>query len=339
MLGLFSRPPRTAAASPRVSVVIPSYRHAAFVQDCVRSVLEQDFQDFEIVVTDDGSGDATPERIAELAEPRVRLNVFPENRGACVALNDAILRSRGRYVAVLNSDDRFLPGKLRRQVDLLDSRPELGAVFGLASFVDERGQPFDDPAHKDVVAFDAARLTRHEWLRRFFDHGNSLCHPTAMIRREVFDRVGLYDPRLAQVPDLDQWIRVCTAFEIEVMPEPLTSFRILDGQRNASAARPEVVVRDAWERACVLRHYLRLPEPELLAVFPEFAGQPGSAAERLALYALRRPEPFFRRFALDAWFDALPDGRAAAHATGADPGAWRRFIDATGRCDLHRLYS
>ena len=337
MLGRWWRAGRRATGGPTVSVVIPSYRHAQFVQECVRSVLEQDFQDFEIVVTDDGSGDDTAERVAELRDPRVRLKTFAENRGACVALNDAIERSRGRYVAVLNSDDRFLPGKLRRQVELLNGREEIGAVFGLASFVDERGAPFTDAAHKDVSAFHVGNRSRHQWLRHFFDHGNALCHPTAMVRRDVYREVGLYDPRLAQVPDLDQWIRVCMVREIEVLPEPMTAFRIRDAQQNASAARPEAVIRDAWERACVLRHYLDLPEPELHRVFPEFVGQPGTPAERLARYALRRSEPFFLRFALDAWFHSLPDGRTPPGGA-ADVRAWRRFIDATGRHDLHRLY-
>jgi len=82
--------------TPLVSIVIASYNHAAFVQACVQSVLAQDFQDFEIVVTDDGSSDATVERLRALGSPRIDLNVFPENRGACVAMNDAIGRARGR---------------------------------------------------------------------------------------------------------------------------------------------------------------------------------------------------------------------------------------------------
>lgn len=327
--------------TPLVSIVIASYNHAAFVQACVQSVLAQDFQDFEIVVTDDGSSDATVERLQALASPRINLNVFPGNRGACVAMNDAIGRARGRYIAVLNSDDRFLPGKLRRQVEFLQQHPDIGAVFGWPAFIDERGQPFSDATHKDHAVFHQANRPRQQWLRHFFDHGNALCHPTAMLRREVYDAVGLYDPRLAQVPDLDQWIRLCMVYEIHVLPEPLTAFRIRDGLQNASAARPEVVIRDAWERARILRHYLSLPEPVLLQVFPEFAGQPGSGAEKLVRYALGKPYPFFHRFALDAWFDALPGGGTSAAETlqAQDPTAYRRLIAATGAHDLHRLYA
>ena len=104
-----------ATPAPRVSVVIASYRHAAYVRDCLASVLEQSFQDFEIVITDDGSGDGTVEAIRSVADPRIRLEVLPANRGACVALNRGLRRARGQYIAILNSDDLFVAGRLQRQ--------------------------------------------------------------------------------------------------------------------------------------------------------------------------------------------------------------------------------
>ena len=347
---IFSRIwPRTPSG-PLVSVVVASYNHAPFVADCLRSALSQGIDPLEIIVTDDGSTDSTAEQIAALANPRIHLHRFAQNRGACVALNDAIRRSRGRYIAVLNSDDLFLPGKLRRQLQHLQQNPRVGAVFGWPAFINEQGQPFDDPSHKDHAVFHQPNRSRHQWLRHFFDQGNALCHPTALIRREVYQTVGLYDPRLAQVPDLDQWIRVCMRYDIHVLPEPLTAFRIRSQQQNASAARPEVVRRDAWERACTLRHYLQLPPAQLLQIFPEFAaGHPASLTEQLARHALGLDTPFHQRFALDAWFQALPPGghldhhdrasQAARQLAHSDPTAWQRFIAASGATDPHRIHS
>ncbi len=324
---------------PLISVVIASFNHASYVQDSVRSVLAQNEPSLEIVITDDGSTDATVQQIQALEHPCIQLNVFPENRGACAALNDAIGRSRGRYIAILNSDDLFLPGKLRKQLTYLEQHPPIAAVFGLPAFINEQGEPYSDPSHKDSQVFKAANRPRHQWLRHFFELGNALCHPTVMIRRTAYNTVGLYDPRLAQVPDLDQWIRLCMDHEIHVLHEPLTAFRIRDQQQNASAARPEVVIRDAWERAYILRHYLRLSEANLLKVFPEFAHQSGTVAEKLAQHALKRDYPFFHRFALDAWFNELPDGTSPSHpGASPDPTACRRFITAVGAHDLHRIY-
>ena len=333
--------------APQISVVIASYNHAPFIQNCLHSVLAQDVPELEIVVTDDGSQDGTAALVAQVAaqqaalpaSTQIHLNTFAQNRGACLAMNDAISRARGRFIAILNSDDYFLPGKLRRQLAYLQQHPEVGAVFGWPSFVDEQGEPFLDATHKDHAVFQQPNRPRQQWLRHFFDHGNALCHPTAMLRREVYVTVGGYDPRLAQVPDLDQWIRVCMHFDIHVLPEPLTAFRIRDQLQNASAARPAVVIRDAWERARILRHYLHLSAAELAQVFPEFAAQSGTPVEKLARYALTLAYPFYHRFALDAWFDALPDGTAPESASWlADPTAWHRFIIATGEHDLHRLY-
>ncbi len=328
-----------------ISVVVASYNHATFIQDCLHSARMQDVDDLEILVTDDGSTDGTPSQVTAIADPRIRLKEFPQNRGACVALNDAIKRSSGEYIAVLNSDDIFLPGKLRRQLEFLQRNPQLGAVFGWPAFIDEAGLPFDDPAHKDHLVFKQANRSRHQWLRHFFDHGNALCHPTVMMRREVFRHAGLYDPRLAQVPDLDQWIRVCMRYDIHVLQEPLTSFRIRDAMQNASAARPEVVRRDAWERAYVLRHYLNLPPEELRQVFPEFSGTGTSLTEQLASYALSRPMPFFQRFGLDTWFQSLPAGGALDQVDqmmqdeiSGDATAWQRYISAVGASDPHGIY-
>lgn len=336
---------------PLVSIVVASYNHASYVQASLRSALDQQgLGSLELLVTDDGSTDGTASAVEALADRRIRLNAFPENRGACVALNDAIRRSRGCYIAVLNSDDLFLPGKLQRQVEYLEQHPEVAAVFAWPSLIDERGKPFSDPNHKDSAVFQVANRNRHQWLRHFFDHGNALCHPTLLVRRAVYQTVGLYDPRLAQVPDLDMWIRLCMRHEIHIITEPLIAFRIREGQQNASAASPQNIRRDAWERAYILRHYLALDAPAQQAVFPELARLTGSWGERLARYALGFDYPFYQRFALDAWFASLPDGGVlpgplpdagalTPDPAASDPTAWRRFISSSGVADPHRLHA
>lgn len=314
----------------RVSVVIASYEHEDYVAQCIESVLSQDFRDFEIVVTDDGSKDSTAQRVRAIADPSISLEVFEHNRGACIALNHGIARARGDYVAILNSDDLFEPGKLSLQVAYLDAHPRVGAVFSWASAIDERGAPFTDRAHKDFSVFRVENRSRVQWLRQFFDHGNCLCHPTMMIRRGCYDSVGGYDARLAQVPDLDMWIRLASKFEIHVMPRALTRFRIRDGQRNASAARPEVVRRDAWERQHVLEHYLRIPEEDLRAAFPEYADDPREPAQWLAERALGIGLPFHVAFGLEALFRQLPPH-------GDDP-RYARFIALTGKYDVYGIH-
>lgn len=319
---------------PLISVIIASYNHAPFIRASLDSVFAQGIPHIEVLVTDDASTDDTAQVVAQYPDPRVHLQVHATNVGACAAMNHALARARGTYVAVLNSDDEFLPGKLQAQLQVFEQQPHLGGVFGQPAFIDERGQPLHQE-HKDAQAFAVPNRSRFEWLAHFFDHGNALCHPTALIPRAVYDRIGPYDERLAQVPDLDQWVRLCRHFDIQVLPQPLTAFRILDGQRNASAARPEVVVRDAWERVQVLRRYLSLSAEELAQVFPGYtAAEP--PAQFLALRALAQPQgmPFFHRFGLDVLFDSLPPQAT----TPGEGQAIRNLITRTGHTDLHRLY-
>src|ERR1043166_3249216 len=129
---------------PRLSVVIKSYNHAPFVAQTIQSVLDQSFQDFEIVVTDDASTDGTADVIRTFADPRISLEVLPHNRGISAAMNETLARARGELIAILNSDDYALPGRLERQVAYLDMHPEIGAVFALARPVDDSGEPAAD---------------------------------------------------------------------------------------------------------------------------------------------------------------------------------------------------
>lgn len=313
---------------PRISVVIASFNHRPYIRQCLDSVFSQDWQDFEIILTDDGSADGTVEAARGYSDPRLSVHAFGQNHGACIALNHGIRLARGEFIAILNSDDWFLPGKLVKQIAYLDAHPGIGAVFGYPVLVDEQGNPFNNDSHKDFSVFHIENRDRHAWLRYFFDQGNCLCHPTLLIRKACYDRVGLYDTRLAQVPDLDMWMRICQNFDIHVMPEPVLSFRIRDQQQNASAARPEVIMRDAWERRHILDHYRRLGSDDFARVFPEFATEAlGMSADAyLARHALSLGTPFHAGFGMDLWYQSLPaDG---------DSLEYRDFIRATGHYDV-----
>ncbi|MER2538982.1 MAG: glycosyltransferase [Azonexus sp.] len=317
-------------AAPKVSVVIASYNHDQYIEECLNSVLNQSFQDVEILVTDDGSTDTTQKILARFCDPRLKVEFFPENRGACIALNNCIRKASGEYIAVLNSDDLFLPGKLALQVGYLDAHPSIAATFGLPAFIDERGQLFSDTKHKDYSAFQVENQHHYSWLRRFFDKGNCLCHPTAMIRRECYTKLGLYDPRLAQVPDLDMWIRLCSQHDIFLIDDAVTAFRIRDNMKNASSGRPDVIIRDAWERSHILKHYLRLDNDVFTRVFPEYDENLSSPEWWLGLYSLQAGTPFHSAFGLDCLFRSLEQ----------EPWNSRRhseFILLTGRIDLYNL--
>jgi hypothetical protein len=146
--------------------------------------------------------------------------------------------------------------------------------------------------------FRVQHETRSHWLRHFFFQGNALCHPTAMIRRACYASVGMYNPALAQLPDLEMWVRLTSKFEIHVMQKPLVGFRILDRSQNASAGRPDSIVRYQWEVMQVLEHYLGVDAQLLGQAFPEIpirtlALRKSGWLARLARQAVaRRPHRF-----------------------------------------------
>jgi hypothetical protein len=318
---------------PKVSVIIPAYNHGAFVGRAIESVLEQSFQDFELIVNDDASTDSTPEVIRSIKDPRVLSNLFSKNRGASWTVNEALKQARGQYFAILNSDDYFLPGKLELQVRFLEENPEIAAVFGLPCFIDERGEPLADDKHPFSNWFESKNQSREEWLRRFFTIGNQLCHPTVMLRRSCYDEVGGYDPRLAQTPDFDLWIRICSRHNIHIIPQPLTAYRVLEGARNASAQTPLAIARAQWELQYLLRRFLDLPDDELRRVFsldfaeldPDGSQAPKVLLGRLSLKLGQRCPPY-RSFGLDVLHQELANGECAI--------SYSEYIGITGACDV-----
>ena len=115
---------------PKVSVVIPTRNRAAFLQAAIQSVLNQTFQDFEIIVVDDASADQTAQVIQSFTDPRINYIRHETNKGQGVTRNDGINQASGEYVALLDDDDEWLPEKLEKQVRLLDSSPsKVGLVY------------------------------------------------------------------------------------------------------------------------------------------------------------------------------------------------------------------
>lgn len=257
---------------PRVSVIIPAYNHEAFVAQSIDSVLNQTFQDFEVIITNDGSSDNTASVIESYSDPRIRFFNFGTNRGACAVINIGLQHTQGEYVSILNSDDLFLPTKLETQVHFLDRHPEYGAIFSDAQLIDENNQPFNDVSHPHYNLFNQPNKTRFEWLNYFFYKENCLCHPTILIRSKCYDKIGLFNESYAQLPDFEFWVRLLQYYDIYISPEKLIQFRILNQAQNTSGPRPEVISRASWEHRHILEWFLDMEPTDFSLVFPEYDG-------------------------------------------------------------------
>ena len=279
---------RQASALPRVSIIIPSYNHERFVGRAIESALAQTYQDFEIVITDDASTDRSVDILSSYArqDPRIKLFLNRFNYETH-AVNHCIQHSSGDYIAMLSSDDEFFPAKLERQVDFLDRRPDVAAVFTQARIVDEQNRDLPESSHFYSTIFQQPNRSRHEWLRRFYFEGNCLCHPSVLIRRSVYDTLGVYNPLMGALDDLDMWVRICLHHEIHVLGDALVNFRVRDADANVSADTPENFRRGQFEMIKILDHFV---SPDALAqlplIFPEFANQLAGASDAVKRHVL-----------------------------------------------------
>jgi len=209
---------------PKVSVVMTTYNYGRFLGEAIQSVLDQTFQDWELIVVDDGSTDETSEVVASFPDPRIRY-IYQQNQGNAAGWNRGIELARGTYIAFLDADDLWLPMKLEKQVAQLDSLPptvglvyadlhffnhEDGAITGrlLAGRSPPRGKVF-------------SQLVRRDWGER----GWFIIPTIALIRSEVFQKVGLFDESLRRHQDWEMWVRVAAAYEVDVLNEPLARYR------------------------------------------------------------------------------------------------------------------
>ncbi len=327
---------------PLVSVIMASYNHQEYVGRAVQSVLDQTLTDFELVITDDASADGTVAEIAKFADPRIRLLRFPTNRGQFVATNHSLRQARGQYVAILNSDDVFLPTKLEKQVAFLADYPDVGAVFSRARMIDEQ----DHLWYGKSMFLDVNR-SRYEWLNHFFYKGNCLCHPSVLIRKQCHDTIGAYDERYAQVGDYDLWVRLCLQYEMHILPEELVGFRMLSRSANMSGLRPDSIKRRCWEQRHVLDNFLCIRCPDLLRrVFPE-AAEYGADIDAslvpfvLAQLALRAKHgrQIQQAFALDTIHRLLADPQTAERLFRRFGFGPRDLIQLTGRYDVFNAFA
>ncbi len=261
-------------SKPKVSVIMPAYEHAAFVGAAMDSVFRQTEKSVELLIGDDLSTDGTRNIIHEKAANApipVRIIDAVSHRGACAVMNELWEVASGEYVAVLNSDDEFLPNKLERQLAFMEDRPQLVASFTWAEIIGESGERIlgDYPG----VLFDQKNRSRASWLRKLFFEGNCLCHPTLLARRKEFSY--RLDARLCKLPDYELWVRLlASGGEIAVLPERLTRFRIMGKNANASGKTPSTMTLIEHELPVVLDNYTALSSADCLAVFGETGSEP-----------------------------------------------------------------
>jgi glycosyltransferase involved in cell wall biosynthesis len=215
---------------PRVSVIIPTYNHAACVTEAIESALEQTYPPTEILVIDDGSTDET-RSVLEPYASRIRY-LSQDNRGAGAARNLGIRHATGELLAFLDADDRWMPDKLAVQVARLAARPAAALVHADVLLWDPPRGIHEPPRRPRRHVFDGRCYTTLFW-------GSGLCVSSVVVRRASLEPVGLFDETIpgASAQDYDLWWRLAQRFEFTYIDRPLAFYRIRPAHETRTAQR------------------------------------------------------------------------------------------------------
>jgi glycosyltransferase involved in cell wall biosynthesis len=206
--------------NPKVTVVIPAYNHEQYVGEAIQSVLDQTFQDFELIIINDGSTDGTESEILKFRDDRIRY-YQQENRGLSATLNRGIGLATGGYFNFLPSDDAFYTEKLEMQLRIFEKDAGLGLVFAYPQLIDATGKEIKDDPVTDWAAVPYE--TKEEIFPALFER-DFLSAPTALIRMECFERVGLFDTSLKTAQDYDMWMRILKYYDLRLIKKPLLKY-------------------------------------------------------------------------------------------------------------------
>jgi glycosyltransferase involved in cell wall biosynthesis len=227
---------------PQVSVIIPTYNRSKLVAQAIRSVLAQTYEDYEVIVVDDGSTDDTREVVEGFGDPRI-VYLWQENQQRCAARNNGVAHAQGSYIAFLDSDDVWFPNKLQRQMEAFAKYPQVGLVF--SSTVRISGEnTFPNPAEFLQPDGETVASIREDLLTM-----NRIPMVTSIVRKELLDQAGKFDKSLPHAEDWDMWIRISKNADFCRINAPLAAYRVHAGMRTSnpvSTLRGDLIIIDRY---------------------------------------------------------------------------------------------
>jgi len=325
---------------PTVSIIIPSYNHAPYIGETIRSALDQTFQDIEIIICDDASTDNSRDVVEQFKDKRIQTLFFENNREFNMR-NEGLKKARGEYIALLNSDDKFERTKLEKQVSFLKEHSEVVAVFTKVFFIDDNSEIiYDENGNPIEKWFTCGNCSRYEWLKRFFSRGNCLCHPSVLMRKEFLLKADSYNPNLFLLSDMDLWIRLCFLGEIHIMNEKLTYMRWLKDNKNLSAPRQDTMNVVTYEMSKILEHYNSpFVSDNFNKIFRDYNGNDLKSEKLLYLInkAYETRKFSHHLFASDLFYNLLMEQKSLEKLQSIDPSIRKQFFSMLGDIDFSRF--
>jgi len=207
---------------PLVSVVVATYNMAQYICEAVDSVLNQDYQNIEVILVDDGSEDDTQQKLQRYAgDQRVKI-FWQHNAGQTAAKNRGLNEAVGEYIGFCDADNYWLPGKLSMQLDFCEENKKPTVIYGDLQLIDVLGKNLNTP----IVKRYSGKITGPLLMDNFVTFN------TTLIPRRILDEVGGFDETLRMGIDYDLWLRISVHYDFQYLPKPLVGYRIWGGQMS-----------------------------------------------------------------------------------------------------------
>jgi len=211
---------------PTVSVVIPAYNRAHSIGQAIQTVLNQTYQDLEIIVVDDGSSDNTEGVVRGLKDIRIRYIRHEKNKGATAARNTGIKAAKGEYIAFQDSDDEWLPQKLEKQMKVFEKvPPKVGVVYtGFLRIVNGK---------KEYIPYSWV-VQKEGDIHKELLKGSFITTPSLVVRKKCFEKAGMFDERLPRLQDWELVLRLSKYYDFKFIEEPLLTSLFTSDSLSAS---------------------------------------------------------------------------------------------------------
>lgn len=212
------------SAEPLISVITPTYNRACFLSETINSVLDQNYSNVEHLIIDDGSTDNTRDVIRKFQKVGKVRYFYQNNCGQNIARNLGLKKARGEFICFLDSDDKFLPGKLSRSICAFNMHHEVDVVYGDYIFIDKNGNELNE---KNMRRY-SGNITEH--LLR----DNCVSMNTTMVRANSIRRAGGFSPNIRVADDFDLWLRMSVTSKFFYLPERLSAYRLMKNQISSN---------------------------------------------------------------------------------------------------------
>ncbi|MEW6403722.1 MAG: glycosyltransferase [Chloroflexota bacterium] len=223
-----------------VSIIMPAFNAEAYIAQAIESILAQTYHQWELIVINDGSTDNTLNIVSSFTDHRIR-SINQENRGLAGARNTGIRVAQSNTIALLDSDDLWLPEFLKKMKPLLDQHPEAAAVYCGFRYINELGD--------EIASFPSIKVVEPELFRKkLIFEGNWLVPSAVLFRKKLAEDVGLFDESLRAVEDADLWIRLSAARPFIGLPEALVKYRRHDSNMSKDPERMFTADYRLWEK-------------------------------------------------------------------------------------------